>query len=44
MNEQKMVDEKLRQGICDAKVVSGVFDGSDHYAVLDKIKVSSRWE
>ncbi|XP_050706878.1 uncharacterized protein LOC126992348 isoform X2 [Eriocheir sinensis] len=48
-NEQKglidyvAVDERLRKEICDAKVVIGMFDGSDHLAVLAKLKLKEKW-
>lgn len=32
------VDEKLRKGVMEAKVVRGMLNVSDHYAVLAKIK------
>lgn len=32
------VDGRLRKDVCDAKVVRGMFDGSDHLAVLTKLR------
>ncbi len=37
------VDERLRKDVCDAKVVRGMFDGSDHLAVLVKLKMKEKW-
>ncbi len=37
------VDERLRKDICDAKVVRGMFDGSDHLAVLAKLRMKEKW-
>ncbi len=34
---------RLRKDICDAKVVSGMFDGSDHLAVLAKLRMKEKW-
>ena len=38
------VDEFLRKDVLDAKVVRGMCVGSDHYAVLAKFKIRSKWE
>ena len=38
------VDERLKKDVLDARVVRGMFDGSDHYAVVAKIRVRGRWE
>ncbi len=32
-----------RIGICDAKVVRGMFDGSDHLAVLKELGLKEKW-
>ncbi len=37
------VDGRLRKDICDAKVVRGMFDGSDHLAVLTKLRLKEKW-
>ena len=37
------VDGRLRKDICDAKVVRGMFDGSDHLAVLGKVRLKEKW-
>ena len=44
MIEYIAVDEKLRNGLFDAKAVRGIFEGSDHNIVLAKIKIKGRWE
>ena len=38
------VDERLKKDVLDARVVRGMFDGSDHYAVVAKIQIRGRWE
>ncbi len=38
------VDERLREDVLDAKVVRGVLEGSDHYAVVVKIMLRDNWE
>lgn len=38
MTNHTAVDEKLRKDVLDAKVARGMFDMSDHSAVLDKIQ------
>ncbi len=38
------VDERLTRDVHDAKVVSRVLDGSDHYAVMVKMTVRENWE
>ena len=38
------VDEKLRKDVLNVEAVIGMFEGSDHYVVLAKIKVKGRWE
>ncbi len=37
------VDERLRKDVCDAKVVRGMFGGSDHLAVLSELKTKEKW-
>ena len=37
------VDKRLRRDVTDVKVVRGMFDCSDHFAVLMKIKVRDSW-
>lgn len=43
MIDYKAVDEKLRKDVLDAKVNMGMFEGSDYYAVLAKMKARGRW-
>ncbi len=38
------VDNRLRREVEDAKVVRGMFSGSDHFAVLVKVRMRQRWE
>ena len=38
------VDKRLRRDVVDAKVVRGMIEGSDHFAVLMKIKTSKKWK
>ena len=44
MIDYTAVDEKLREDVLDGKAVRGIFEGSNHYAVLDKIKMKGRWD
>ena len=37
------VDQSLKRDVTDAKVVRGMFDCSDHFAVLMKLKVRDKW-
>ncbi len=37
------VDGRLKKDICDAKVVRGMFDDSDHLAVLTKLRLKEKW-
>ncbi len=39
-----VVDERLRKNVLDAKVVREALEGSDHYAVVIKIRVQYKWE
>ncbi len=48
-NEKSMtnylgVDNGLRREVEDAKVVRGMFSGSDHIAVVAKARMKERWE
>ncbi len=43
IHSPKEVDGRLRKDICDAKVVKGMFDGSDHLAVLAKLRMKEKW-
>ncbi len=38
------VDERINKDVLDPRVMRGLFDGSDHYAVVAKIEIRSRWE
>ncbi len=38
------VDERIKKDVLDARVVRGMFDGSDHYVVLAKVQIRDRWE
>ncbi len=38
------VDEWIKKDVLDARVVRGMFDGSDHYVVLAKVQIRDRWE
>ncbi len=38
------VDERIKKEVVDARVVRGMFDGSDHYVVIAKIQIRDRWE
>lgn len=38
------VGMKLRKHVLDAKVMTGMFEETDHYAGLDKIKMLGRWK
>ncbi len=47
-NEQSLidhiaVDNKLRREAEDAKVVRGMFSGSDHFAVIAKVRMREQW-
>ncbi len=37
------VDGRFRKDICDVKVVRGMFDGSDHLAVMTKLRMKEKW-
>ena len=37
------VDERLKKDVMDAKVVRGLFQGSDHFAVLAEVRTKVRW-
>ena len=37
------VDKSLKRDVTDAKVVRGMFDCSDHFAVLMKLKMRDKW-
>ncbi len=34
----------MRREVEDAKVVRGMFSGSDHFAVVAKVRMRDRWE
>ncbi|MCP5003018.1 MAG: hypothetical protein GY941_03575 [Planctomycetes bacterium] len=38
------VDERLRKDVLDAKVVRGMYEGSDHYMVMARMRVRMEWE
>ncbi len=38
------VGERLKKDVHDAKVVGGVLEGSDHYAVVVQMTVRDKWE
>ncbi len=38
------VDERIKKDVLDARVMRGLFDGPDHYAVVAKIQIRGRWE
>ncbi|MEL7177812.1 MAG: reverse transcriptase domain-containing protein [Pseudomonadota bacterium] len=38
------VDERIRRDVMDAKVVRGMFQDSDHYAVMARIRLKEKWE
>ncbi len=38
------VDNRLRREVEDAKVVRGMFSGSNHFAVVVKVRMGERWE
>ncbi len=38
------VDEKIKKDVLDARVMRGLFDGSDHSTVVAKIQIRGRWE
>ncbi len=38
------VDNRRRREVEDAKVVRGLFSGSDHFAVVAKVRMRNRWE
>lgn len=38
------MEERLRKDALYAKVVTGIFEGSDHNAVLAKTKICVRWK
>ncbi len=38
------VDERLKRDVHDVKVVRGVLEGSDHYAVVVKMTVRDKWK
>ncbi len=38
------VDNRLRREVEDAKVVRGLFSGSEHFAVVAKVRMRGRWE
>ena len=44
MIDYTAVDQKLIKDVMDAKVVRGMFQGSDHCTVLATIRIRGRWE
>ncbi len=38
------VDNRLRREVEDSKVVRGLFNGSNHFAVVAKVRMRERWE
>ncbi len=38
------VDNRLRREVEDAKVIRGLFSGSDHFTVIAKVRMRERWE
>ncbi len=38
------VDNRLRREVEDAKVVRGMFSGSDHFAIVARVRIRERWE
>lgn len=38
------VDGKLRKEVLDAKVVRGMVDGADNYALLTEIRIRDGWK
>ncbi len=38
------VDNRHRREVEDAKAVRGLFNGSDHFAVVAKVRMRERWE
>ncbi len=38
------VDERIKKDVLDARVMRELLDGSDHYAVVAKIKIRGMWE
>ncbi len=38
------VDNRLRREVEVTKVVRGLFSGSDHFAVVTKVRMRERWE
>ncbi len=38
------VNNRPRREVEDAKVVKGLFSGSDHFAVVAKVRMRERWE
>ncbi len=38
------VDERIKKVVVDARVMRGMFGGSDHYVVVAKIQIRDRWE
>ncbi len=48
-NERSLIDyiaadNRLRREVEDAKVVRGMFSGSDNFAVVAKVRMRERWE
>jgi len=37
------VDERLRKDVLDARAVRGLFQGSDHFAVLAEVRIKVKW-
>ncbi len=38
------VDERIKNDVLDARVVRGMFDGSDYFIVLAKAQIIDKWE
>ncbi len=38
------MDNKLRREVEEAKMVRGLFSGSDHFAVVAKVRIRERWD
>ncbi len=38
------IDNRFKRDVLDAKVVRGIYNGSDHFAVLANVRMREEWE
>ena len=38
------IDNRMKRDVLDAKVVRGMFNGSKHFVVVEKVRTREKWE